>query len=415
MDLMYSILTLTVWFLSTYFIALVLLIMLEKREDLKSYGEPDDSLPFVSVVVPALNEEKGVLPALQSLYDMDYPWGRYEVIVVNDGSTDRTSDFIRDFISSHKEMRAVFIDRSENHGKAFSLNEGIEAAKGDYVATMDSDSVVKSDILKKTVGMFRDEGVGAVTVRVHVSEPRNLLERIVDIEYVVGLSLSLKILSYLNAMHVTPGPFSIYRKSMLLEIGGFDEHNIVEDMEIAFRIHKAGYRIENTLHTGVYTIVPSTLNGLYRQRKRWYSGSLITLLQHKDTMFNRALGCFGVFFLPLNYLTITLGLLMGVYSAGLLANNIFQHVKHLILTNFELLPFDILDFDLLTVSIFHFLMLSSMLSIALMTKASMSVMHRRLRENISGFIGFIFFFLLYQFFWLSSFYSVLAGRKVKWR
>jgi len=407
-------LTVSVWLLSTYFIVLILLIVLEKRKSIVE-GDPEPkNLPLVSLIVPAFNEKRGVLPALRSLGEIDYPRDKYEVIIVNDGSSDGTAEIISDFISTQPGVPFKFIDRKENKGKAFSLNEGIAASKGDYVGTMDADSLVKPDILRKTVGFFEDPKTGAVTVRVHVHKPKNLLERIVDVEYVVGLSLSLKILSYLNSMHVTPGPFSIYRKSMLEEIGGFDVNNIVEDMEIAFRMHKAGYKIKNTLATGVYTIVPSTLGELYKQRKRWYSGSLITLMQHKDVMFNRGLGAFGIFFMPINYATITLGLALGLYSFGMLLNNIWRNLNYLWLTNFEMLP-PTFELDILNLSIFHFIMLSSILSISIMTKVSLSVMQRRLRENVVGFLGFLFFFVIYQVFWASSFYSVFLGREIKWR
>jgi cellulose synthase/poly-beta-1,6-N-acetylglucosamine synthase-like glycosyltransferase len=237
----------------------------------------------------------------------------------------------------------------------------------------------------------------------------------VDIEYVVGLSLSMKVLSYLDCMHVTPGPFSIYRKDVLGEIGGFNEDNITEDMEIAFKLHKAGYRIACTLNTGVYTIVPSTLKALYRQRKRWYTGSLITLMQHRDVMFNRNLGAFGLFFLPLNYATITLGLILALHSVWLFVTTIIRHINYLILTNFEILPFALPDLDVLKISIFQFLMVTAILSVVFLTKTSMNMLSRRLRENISGFVGFMLFFVLYQVFWFSSFYHAFLGRKVKWR
>ena len=229
----------SVWFLSTYFIVLVLLVVLQKRQEILCEDTVCRMLPDVSIIVPAFNESGGVLPALESLCMLEYPRDRYEVIVINDGSSDGTSEIVKEFISKRADIDFRFIDRKKNMGKAHSLNEGIGLARGEFIATMDADSQVRPDILSKTVGFFKDEKTGAVTVRVHVRNPRNLLERIVDVEYVVGLSLSLKILSYLSSMHVTPGPFSIYRKSMLDEIGGFDTTNIVEDMEIAFRMHKA--------------------------------------------------------------------------------------------------------------------------------------------------------------------------------
>ena len=415
MNILYSALVLTVWFMSTFFTVSMLLIVLEKKRAFTAKVKYPPVHPKVSIILPAYNEENGILPALDSLAKIKYPSSLFEIIVVNDGSKDGTSKIVRDFISQNKNLDISFIDRKENKGKSFSLNEGIRMSKGEFVGCMDGDSIVQPGILSKIVGYFNDPKVASVSVKVNVREPKSLLEKIVDVEYAVGLSISLKILSMLDSMHVTPGPFSIYRKSVLLKLGGFDEKNITEDLEIAFRLQEHGYKLAFCLSTSVSTKVPSTLNSLYKQRKRWYSGSILTVLQHKELLFDRRMNVFG-FFLPFNYSLIFFGMSLFLYSLYLYATKFITGVNHLRLVNFDILSSPLtFNLDLLSVDIFTTLALSMIVLTIILTKVSFNAIHRKVRENITGFIGFLFFFILYQFFWLGSFYAVVRGREIKWR
>src|SRR3989338_7340450 len=306
MMLGYSILVHIVWFLSTYFIVVLLLTLLKNKSRL--YKSPkiykNDYLPKVSIVISAYNEEKKIADSIESLKAVDYPKELYEVIIVNDGSKDKTKDVV---LKHADGKNIIFIDNIENKGKAACLNQGIKMAKGDYVACMDADSMVSKDILRKTIPYFKDRKTGAVTVSVEVKNANNFLQRIIQLEYLLGLSLFLRVFSSFNCVNVTPGPFSIYRKSMLERIHGFDENSITEDLEIAYRIHKSGYKIANCMDTHVKTITPHSVKMLYRQRRRWYSGALMTLWQHKDVILKRKMGLFG-YFIPFNYSLITLGL-----------------------------------------------------------------------------------------------------------
>ncbi|MCX6695333.1 MAG: glycosyltransferase [Candidatus Altiarchaeota archaeon] len=415
MNVLYSILVLAIWFMSTFVIVLMLLVILSKRKTMDAEIVPPKNLPKVSIVLPAFNEETGILPALKSLAAIEYPKPLYEIIVVNDGSKDNTSGIVREFMDENKGVPIVFLDRRQNRGKSYSLNEGTRNASGDLVACMDGDSIVRPDILSKTVGYFKDKKVASVSVRVNVQDPKNVLEKIIDVEYSVGLSISLKVLSMLDSMHVTPGPFSIYRKSVLLEVGGFDEKNITEDLEIAFRIQKSGYKMAFCLSTGVSTKVPSDLKSLSKQRNRWYSGSLITVWRHRDLLLNRRMKVFGVF-LPFNYSLIVLGMVLFVYTLYIVANNIFIGLNHMRLVNFDLLLSNFtLSFDPLSIDVFTIMSVTMILMTVLLTKTSYTVIRRKVRDNFVGFFGFLFFFIFYQIFWFNAFYSVLRGREIKWR
>jgi cellulose synthase/poly-beta-1,6-N-acetylglucosamine synthase-like glycosyltransferase len=417
MNPVYTLLVYVVWYLSTFFVVLHLLLILKNRD--KIYDEmgekiKEDSMPRVSVIIPAYNEGKTIGKTISSLLSVDYPKELLEVIVINDGSEDNTEEVVENYAN---EGKVIFINNKKNKGKAICLNEGIKKARGELIACMDADSIVKGDIIKKTITYFqKDEKTAAVTVRVGVINPKNILQKIIDIEYAIGLSLSLKVLSFLNSIHVTPGPFSIYRRDVLLKLNGFDEKSITEDLEIAYRIQKLGYNISCCLSTSVSTIVPADLKSLYKQRRRWYSGALLTLWKHKNLIFNKKVGFFGLFFLPFNYGLITLGLSLFLFSIYLTLSNIIKFFSHLRLTNYDILSNIIVGgIDPLMISIFYFFAFLSILATFLLSYVSFKIIKKKIRKNLIGFFGFVLFFFAYQVFWLGSFYNVIFKRRVKWR
>lgn len=408
----YAILVHIVWFLSTYFILVFLLSLLKNKDRL--YESPDldkdEKLPRVSIIISAYNEEDKISKCIESLKSVDYPKDLYEVIIVNDGSKDKTRKVVAKYANG-KDI--IFIDNKNNRGKAACLNQGIAIAQGDYVACMDADSIVPKDILKKTVPYFKDSKVGAVTVSVEVKHVNNFLQKIIQLEYVLGLSLFLRIFSFLNCIHVTPGPFSIYRKSLLEKIHGFDVNNITEDLEIAYRIHKSGYKIANCMNTSVRTITPHNLKLLYRQRRRWYSGALITLWQHKDILLRKKTGLFG-YFIPFNYALITFGLGLFIFSIYLSFSNIIKNLSLYSFTNYNFFSNILWDFDLLGISIFAFFGISGIIGMITLVTLGLKVTKNSPKRRLSVYFGYFLLFLMYQFFWLVSFFLVLFRRRVRW-
>jgi cellulose synthase/poly-beta-1,6-N-acetylglucosamine synthase-like glycosyltransferase len=280
---------------------------------------------------------------------------------------------------------------------------------------MDADTVVRQDILKKTLPHFSSQKIGAVTVSVDI-KPTNFLQKVTEIEYALGISLSLGALSKLDSIHVTPGPFTIFRKSMLDKLGGFDVKNMTEDLEIAYRIQKAGYKIGCCLSTKVYTEVPSDFKTLYKQRKRWYTGALHTLFKHKDVVFNSRLGVFG-YFIPFTFSLTFLGLFLFIFSNSITLYDQYNNLAFFRLTNFNF--FDHIKYfkiDLLNFfTIYAFLLLISFALTLLLAYIGLKILGKSIRKNPLGIIGFLYFFLLYQVFWLASIFSFLFKRKVQWR
>lgn len=414
MNPIYTAFVYLVWFLATYFIITFLLHSISYRKRLfesSAFGA-SRKLPKVSIVVPAYNEEERISETIRSLQAVDYPKRLIEIIIVNDGSRDSTAQVIRRHLGG---KGLIFVDNTKNKGKAACLNQGIGIAKGEFIACMDADSQVSPDILMKTLPEFKSGKIGAVTVTVEVKEKKTFLQKIVDLEFILGLSLFLKVFSFLNCIFVTPGPFSIYRKSVLQEIGGFDEKNITEDLEIAYRLHKAGYRIENTMQTKVITYAPPTFGKLYVQRKRWYTGAILTLWQHKNIFLDRRVGLFR-FFIPFNYGLIFLGIGLFFYSSYLGIKNM---VKQLVLyshTGFNFFSHMEFTFDPYSISIFLFYGLSATLLTVLFVIVGLSLSGKKVdKRRMPGFFGYLFLFFLYQLFWMASIVNVALRRRAKWR
>ncbi|MBN2142014.1 glycosyltransferase family 2 protein [Candidatus Woesearchaeota archaeon] len=412
MNLIYNIFVYTIWFLATYYVVLILLILLIGRD--KLYEKARKSLgrkPWVSIIVPAYNEEAKISYTIESLKKVIYD--KIEFIIVNDGSKDSTPETVRHAIGG--DPRFIFIDRKQNKGKAASLNEGIARSKGEFVATIDADSVIEPRMISKVLPYFAEREVAAVTVAVRVKNPKTILHKIFELEYIIGLSLMLKVFSFFNGIFVTPGPFSIYRKSIMEKIGGFDEHNITEDMEIAYRIQKARYRIENCMSAKVYTIVPDTFRQICVQRKRWYSGAIYTLAKHRDMILNKKYGFFG-YFMFFNYVLIFMGLFLFLYSTYLLAKNLLENLLYFQYTSFNFLnqlKYFELDYLMLGRTTILGIIAISFTILALLvglyfTRTSAS-------KRKMGVVGYPFLFFFYQWFWILSIISVVRGKKAKWR
>ncbi|MEM5875182.1 MAG: glycosyltransferase [Candidatus Aenigmatarchaeota archaeon] len=270
-----------------------LLFYLENRKKVFRDPKPPKKLPKVSILVPAYNEEKTIASTLKSLLNLDYPKNKLEIIAINDGSTDKTLEIMKNF----RKYGIKIIDKP-NGGKASALNAGLKKAKGEIIVCMDADSIVKRDALKKTIGYFNDPKVGAVASSLKVYKPKTFWQKIQSVEYIYNIFLR-KVLALMDSVFVVPGPFGLYRKEALERVGGWDEKNITEDMELTFRLQKAGYKIETCLNSIVYTKTPETFKRLIRQRVRWYRGFIITSREYKEMFFNPKFGNLGVYTLPL--------------------------------------------------------------------------------------------------------------------
>jgi len=282
--------------------------------------------PTLSILVPAFNESETIAKTIRSLIALSYPDNKKQIIVIDDGSSDETYAIAKSF----PEVTAL---RQENGGKGKALNLGLQHATGELVAVMDADSFVTKGALRAMIGHFRNDNIMAVTPTLKVHKPKSFLQRIQYVEYLFSV-LFRKIFAYLDSVYVTPGPFSIYRKVFFDRHGGFDEHNITEDMEVAFRIQSLGYDIENSLNAEVFTVTPSNLWVLLRQRVRWYTGMIENLWQYRR-LFGPKTGNLGVFVLPMAVISVVIVLAYLVYYGVLFGQLVASSIHQLWLVDLD--------------------------------------------------------------------------------
>lgn len=288
---MIDILTLIIWIsyiISLYIILFWLVVYIE--DGFTEDDKPINKYPLVSIVIPAYNEEETIARTVDSVLNLDYPKDRLEVIVVNDGSRDKTAEIVKNY------SRVILINQ-ENGGKGVALNKGLGISKGEFFVCLDADSVVSEDALKKMIPHFEDNDVAAVLPLMKIAEPKTWIQKVQWCEYLINFFYK-KIMGVLDCIHVAPGPFSIYRKSVIKELGGFDRNNLTEDMEISLRLQKYNYKIIQVLNAEVFTIAPDNLKDFYKQRNRWYKGTLLNLWKYRFMIFNRGYGDFGILQLP---------------------------------------------------------------------------------------------------------------------
>lgn len=252
-------------------------------------------LPTVSVVVPAYNEELVIENCISSILASDYP--NIQLLLVDDGSSDGTLAVMRQF----GQHPAVTVISQKNAGKAAALNNGLERATGEVVLCVDADGVFKADTIKQMVEPFRDPRVGAVCGNDSPVNLNSLQTHLLSILARVGTGFVRRALSEVNCLPIVAGNSGAFRKETLQQTGPFLDGFIGEDLELTWRVHRAGYRVHFQPRAIIYAEVPSSLRSLWKQRVRWARGLLQTARIHRDMYFRPRFGLFG-YFLPVNLL-----------------------------------------------------------------------------------------------------------------
>jgi cellulose synthase/poly-beta-1,6-N-acetylglucosamine synthase-like glycosyltransferase len=262
-----------------------------RRREREHAGEHYE--PFVSVVVPAYNEERVIRKTIESLLASDYP--DFEIIVVDDGSPDRTSEVVAE--GFRKEPR-VRLFRKENGGKAEALNYGLARARGEVVVALDADTVFEPQTMRALARRFADPSVGAVAGNAKVGNRINLVTRWQALEYVTSQNLDRRAFSSLNCITVVPGSVGAWRRELLEHAGGFSSDTLAEDQDLTMRVRRLGYRVGYEETAVAWTEAPDTLRGLRKQRFRWSFGTLQCLWKHKGALFRPRYGTLGFVAMP---------------------------------------------------------------------------------------------------------------------
>ena len=245
--------------------------------------ESDKNLPFITIVVPAYNEGMNIQAAIHSLLEIDYP--NYEVVVVDDGSTDDTYERAREMVNVTDKCVITVLTKA-NGGKANALNTGMARAKGDFILNMDGDTKLSPNALRDCIRHFDDPRIGAVAGNVKVVNRDNVITRVQALEYVEGLALTRKAQSYTRVVNIIPGPLGMFRKSALCQVRGYDDDTFAEDCDLTLKLLFKGWHIIYEPRAIAWVESPSHMIDLLKQRYRWTRGILQAIKKHSWSLWH---------------------------------------------------------------------------------------------------------------------------------
>ncbi len=231
--------------------------------------------PFVSILIPAHNEEIVIERTVQAMLALNYPKERLEIIVVNDGSKDRTGEVVSEIAARHREVKLVNVPEGEGgKGKSRTLNVGLEHAMGDVIAVYDADNRPEPDSLRYLVAnLVEDPKLGAVLGKVRtINRDRNSLTRFINLEFISFQWLMQGGRYKLFNLATLPGTNYVIWRKVLDKAGRFDEEAIAEDAELSIRLYEMGYRIKFIPYSVTWEQEPEDVKTFVRQRTRWVQG-----------------------------------------------------------------------------------------------------------------------------------------------
>ncbi|SMO68309.1 glycosyltransferase family 2 protein [Fodinibius sediminis] len=317
----------------------------------------------ISILVPAYNESGNIIESVESLLKLHYP--DYEVIVINDGSSDATMEqlishfdlqetelFYEESVD-HKTVRAIYkspelspltvIDK-ENGGKADALNAGLNVSDSDLICSIDADSLLEVDVLQKLIRTFiqhKDTIAAGGIVRVvngckmknreiqQIHVPKSFLGRLQSVEYLRSFLFGRVGWDYLNSLLIVSGAFGIFKRTAVQEVGGYLPDTVGEDIELIIRLHShyqernTDYKIRFLPEPICWTEVPDDYTSLKNQRNRWHRGLADAIWRHRKMLFNPTYGYIGMFILPFFLFFELLGPIVRVGGYGYLAMQFF--------------------------------------------------------------------------------------------
>ncbi len=276
----YPVLSAVVW-LTTSFVYYLGKERMSPEKEAALYALPDPPPP-VSVLIPAYGEADVIRATVLGALAIDYP--DFEVVVVDDGSTDGTADAVMPFVAQGKVR---LIRKTLNEGKAMALNDAIPCLKGDIVLTIDADAVVDPQILRNIVPHFSSSRVAAVTGNPRVDNRRTLLSKIQMIEFTSIVGLLRRAQRVWGRIQTVSGVVAAFRKKALYDVGLFDPSMATEDIDMSWRLQIRFWDIRYEPRAVVRMQVPETLGGLWRQRRRWAVGLGQVLRRHAGIVVRR--------------------------------------------------------------------------------------------------------------------------------
>ena len=404
-------------FCAFYFEVFILVTYFENRKDIKmaskKLGKEPKYYPSVCIIVPCWNEEETVVKTIDSLLNMDYPKEKLEVVLIDDGSTDNTWSIIQQF--SNNPIIKVF--SKENGGKYTALNFGLTKSKSELVGCLDADSFVAPDALKNIVLSFEENSeIMAVTPSAKIYEPKSLMQIIQSVEYILAI-FTRKVLAYINAIYITPGPFSIFKREVFQKIGGYREGHKTEDMELAMRMQTNHMKIANAHNAFVYTTGPKTFKKLYTQRVRWAYGFIKNISDYRQVIFRKKYGNLGLFVLPMASFAVVGTVYMAIIGLIDSISQITNQIIKIRTIGFHL-PHIAFSLDWFSINtnvpfIFGVAVFMGTIFILFLSKSLAQIKYKRFN------IDLVYFIAVYSFItpiWLAkALYNTLMSVKTTWR
>ena len=264
----------------------------------KIFGKPAELAsykPKVAVLIPAYNEEKVIERTIGAALNSNYP--NLRVIVIDDGSKDRTLEVARKAFAAEAAAGKVLILGKPNSGKAEALNYGIEhIGDAELFVGIDADTIIAPDAISRLVPHFIRPEVGAIAGNAKVGNRVNLWTRWQALEYITSQNFERRALDVLGAVSVVPGAIGAWRVSAVREAGGYHVDTVAEDADLTMALLRLGYRVEYEDMALAYTEAPTNANGLMRQRFRWSFGILQAVYKHRKVVARK--GALGWVALP---------------------------------------------------------------------------------------------------------------------
>ncbi|OJG67421.1 glycosyl transferase, group 2 family protein [Enterococcus moraviensis] len=285
--------TIIIWSLLIVNIVLVIFgyIYYLKTDKLAPPKLEEGKIPFVSIMVPAHNEGIVIVRTVEALLNFSYPADQYEVIVINDNSSDNSAELLADLGKQfpNRNLKVINTDAvTGGKGKSNALNIGFKQAKGEVIAIYDADNTPETNALTYLVAeLMNGNEYGAVIGKFRTrNKDTNLLTRFINIETLAFQWMAQAGRFELMKLCTIPGTNFVVRRSIIEAIGGWDEKALAEDTEISFRIYMMGYKIKFQPKAVTWEQEPQTLSIWFRQRTRWVKGNIYVIVKNTKLIFH---------------------------------------------------------------------------------------------------------------------------------
>lgn len=274
-------------------------------------------LPTFSIVVPVKDEEQVIERLLNKLLRLNYQPDKTEIIIVEDGSLDKTAEICREY-SRRYPNQVRLVHRSVSNGKPSALNHALKHVRGEIVGVFDADNVPEPDILKRAAKYFQDPTTTAVQgTQCSINADENMLTKFISYEESVRYEVFLRGKDILNLFVPLTGSCYFVRRSVLEKVGGWDTESLSEDTELSAKLTEKGYKIRYASDVRSWQENPGNLTQLFKQRTRWFRGCMEVSLKYGKLLKRLDRRCFDAEMTltgPYMFVVCLLGYLMGVYS-----------------------------------------------------------------------------------------------------